>query len=89
LSQTARPRRVGVRASGEREFAKGRGELTVRKAVESDILSMPRRFTHQNKKTSKMKVAPNKLMKTKGKISDKTDHPNEWMKTNELYKIAD
>ena len=36
-----------------------------------------------------MKVAPNKLMKTKAKISDKTDHPNECMKTNELYKTAD
>jgi len=36
-----------------------------------------------------MKVAPNKLMKTNAKISDKTDHPNECMKTNELYKTAD
>jgi hypothetical protein len=50
---------------------------------------MPTKPIHQNEKTSKMKVAPNKLMKTNGKISDKTDHPNECMKTNELYKIAD
>jgi len=40
-------------------------------------------------KHQKMKVAPNKLMKTNRKISDKTDHPNECMKTKELYKIAD
>jgi hypothetical protein len=50
---------------------------------------MPIELTHENRKTLKMKVAPNKLMKTNGKISDKTDHPNECMKTNELYKIAD
>jgi hypothetical protein len=50
---------------------------------------MPTKPAHQNKKTSKMKVAPNKLMKTNGKISDKTDHPNECMKTKELYKTAD
>jgi len=50
---------------------------------------MPIKVTHQNKKYQKTKVAPNKLMKTNGKISDKTDHPNECMKTNELYKIAD
>jgi hypothetical protein len=71
------------------EVARGRDELTVRKAVESDILSMPIKPTHQNKKTSKMKGGPNKLMKTNAKISDKTDHPNECMKTNELYKTAD
>ena len=63
--------------------------MTPSKAVQSDILSMPIEPTHQNKKTSKMKVAPNKLMKTNAKISDKTDHPNECMKTNELYRIAD
>jgi hypothetical protein len=50
---------------------------------------MPILPAHQNGKTSKMKVAPNKLMKTNGKISDKTDHPNECMKTKELYEIAD
>jgi len=72
-----------------REVTKGGDELTPSKAVQSDILSMPTKPAHQNKKTSKMKVAPNKLMKTNGKISDKTNHPNECMKTNELYKIAD
>jgi hypothetical protein len=50
---------------------------------------MPIKPTYQNKKTSKMKGGPNKLMKTNAKISDKTDHPNECMKTNELYKTAD
>jgi hypothetical protein len=72
-----------------REVTRGRDELIPSRGVQSDILSMPIKPTHQNKKTSKMKVAPNKLMKTNAKISDKTDHPNECMKTKELYKIAD
>ena len=43
---------VGGRSRG-REVAKGRDELTVRKAVQSDILSMLINPTHQNKKNIK------------------------------------
>jgi hypothetical protein len=49
---------------------------------------MPIKPTRQNKKTSKMKDDPNKLMKTQGQISDKIEYPDEYMKTNELYEIA-
>jgi hypothetical protein len=71
-----------------REVARGRDELTARKAAQSDILSMPASPSHQNKKTSKMKGGPNKLMKTNGQISDKIEYPDEYMKTNELHEIS-
>jgi hypothetical protein len=71
-----------------REVARGRDELTARKAVQSDILSMPIKPAHENKKTSKMKDDPSKLMKTNGQISDKIEYPNKYLKTSELYEIS-
>jgi hypothetical protein len=54
------------------------------KAVQSDILSMPIKPTDENKKTSKMKDDPDKLMKTNGQISDKMTEANKCMKNNQL-----
>ena len=36
-----------------------------------------------------MKEDPDKLMKTNGQISDKIRYPDKYLKTSELYKIAD
>jgi hypothetical protein len=71
LSQVAHPRWGGESRYRAPEVAKGRHELTTSNAVQSDILSMPIKPTHQNKKMSKMKGGPNKLMKKNGQISDK------------------
>jgi hypothetical protein len=88
LSQIAHPRPGRESRSAGREVARGTDELTVRKAAQSDILSMPVKPTHQNKKTSKMKDDPSKLMKTNGQVSDKMEYPNKYLKHNELYKIS-
>jgi hypothetical protein len=50
---------------------------------------MPTKPTHENKKTSKMKGGPNKLMKTNGQVSAKMSEATKCTQTNELYKIAD
>jgi hypothetical protein len=41
----------------------------------------------KNQKMSKMKVAPNKLLKTKGQKSDVMDYANKVVKTSELIEI--
>jgi len=70
----------GKGSSAGLELTRGRDELTVRKAVKSDILAMPIKPAHQNKKTSKMKGGPTKLMKTNGQISDKMEYPSKYLK---------
>jgi hypothetical protein len=66
------------------EVARGRDELTPSKAVQSDILSMPIKRSQQNKKMSKMKGGPDKLMKKNEQISDKMAQANKCMKNNQL-----
>ena len=75
--------------SSENRERRGRDELTHRRPQNRTFHRYQSGPLTKIKKHQKMKVAPNKLMKTNAKISDKTDHPNECMKTNELYKTAD
>jgi len=49
---------------------------------------MPIKPAHQNRKTSKMKEDPDKLMKTNGQNSGKMQYPDKYLKNNELYEIS-
>ena len=80
-SEIAHLRRWWESRCGGWEVARGRDELTLRKLAQSDILSAPTKPFTKIQKMLEMKGGPNKLMKTKGQISDKMAEAIKYLKT--------